>query len=168
MGHHEHRAKAPKSVRLGILSISSSRTLADDESGHWIAGYAQEMGYRVVDHQVVDDDINAIRQTTLTVLAEPAPHAVIVTGGTGITPKDVTIEALRPLFSKELTAFGPIFAKLSYDQIDSAALMSRASAGVIGRTLLFCIPGSRKACELACQKLIFPELGHMLLHCAGG
>lgn len=167
MGHHEHRSRAPESIDLAILSVSSTRTLDEDASGQWMVTAASQKGYQVTAHQVVDDDINAIRQSILGLLAQPAPHAVIVTGGTGITPKDVTIEALQPLFTKELNAFGPLFAQLSYAQIDSAAIMSRACAGVIGNALVFCIPGSKKACQLACNALIFPELGHLLLHASG-
>jgi len=88
----------------------------------------------------------------------------LLTGGTGISGKDVTIEAVKTLFEKELTAFGPLFAQLSFEEIDSAALLSRASAGVIGKTILFCMPGSLKACKLACKALIFPELGHLVMH----
>ncbi len=168
MGHHEHRAKAPESISVAVLSVSSSRTLAEDESGHWIADQAEKNSYTVAAHQVVDDDISAIRQALQKILADASPGAVIVTGGTGITRKDVTIEALRPLFAKELTAFGPIFAQLSYVEINSAAIMSRASAGLIGSTLVFCIPGSKKACQLACNRLIFPELGHLLHHAGEG
>lgn len=164
MGHHEHRARAPESIHLAVLSISSSRTLDNDESGHWIADAAKGAGYQIAAHQVVDDDIYAIRQAIQKLLADPAPEAVVVTGGTGITPKDVTIEALQPLFAKELTAFGPLFAQLSFSEIDSAAIMSRACAGIIGHALVFCIPGSKKACQLACNKLIFPELGHLIMH----
>jgi molybdenum cofactor biosynthesis protein B len=87
-----------------------------------------------------------------------------MSGGTGITKKDVTIEAVNPLFSKELSAFGPLFAKLSMEEIDSAAIMSRATAGVIDSTVVFCMPGSLNACKLACSKLIFPELGHLVKH----
>ena len=98
------------------------------------------------------------------VIKDPAPQALLVTGGTGISSKDVTIEAVRPLFTKELTAFGPIFAQLSFEQIDSAAILSRATAGVIEKTILFCMPGSFKACKLACKAIIFPELGHLVHH----
>ena len=87
-----------------------------------------------------------------------------MSGGTGISPKDVTIEAVRPLFSKELTGFGPIFAQLSFEQIDSAAILSRATAGIIKNSVVFCMPGSIKACKLACNELIFPELGHLIKH----
>lgn len=164
MGHREHRTKSPSSTAVAVLSVSTSRTLSSDHSGHWIAKRAAKEGHRVVAHRMVPDDRDAIRNEIAQLSADPAPDAVIVTGGTGISPKDVTIEALKPLFTKELTAFGPIFSQLSYEQIDSAALLSRATAGTIGTTLVFCIPGSLKACQLACKALIFPELGHLLMH----
>ena len=164
MGHHHHRNSAPRSVRVAVLSVSSTRDLKSDEAGRWIAKRAGKEGHQVVDHRVVDDDRDAIRETLLNVLAEMQPQAVIVTGGTGITPKDVTIEAVQPLFIKELTAFGPIFAQLSFEEIDSAAIMSRATAGVVAGCVVFCIPGSLKACKLACDALIFPEIGHACGH----
>jgi molybdopterin adenylyltransferase len=164
MGHTEHHTKAPLAVRVAVLSVSTTRNLADDVSGHWIADEARQTGHRVVDHRVVTDSIEAIRGALTAVLGDDPPDAVIVTGGTGITAGDVTIEALRPLFAKELTAFGPLFAQLSFQQIGPAALISRATAGLIGRTAVFCLPGSLKACQLACERLIFPELGHLYLH----
>lgn len=166
MGHHSHRSKAPTSVRIGIISVSTTRTLETDESGRWIAKFAGRQGHDVVSHQVVPDEVDAIRWHTCQLLTDPAPAAIIVTGGTGITPQDVTIEALKPLFAKELSAFAPLFAQLSFEQIDSAAVLSRATAGVIGRCVVFIIPGSLKACQLACQRLIFPELGHITHHCS--
>ena len=165
MGHKEHRAKAPESLRVAVLSVSSSRTLENDESGNWIARRAGREGHQVVNHQMVTDDLNTIRRAVTDMLTQsPPPEAVIVTGGTGITPKDLTIEALAPLFAKTLTAFGPIFAQISYEQVDSAAILSRATAGVIDRCLVFCLPGSLKAVQLACKALIFPELGHLYAH----
>lgn len=164
MGHHEHRAKGPQSLTVGVLSVSTTRSLEEDESGHWIARRAVREGHRMVAHEVVTDSVTAIRAAVTRLLEDPAPQALILTGGTGITPRDVTFEAVRPLLDKELTAFGPIFAQLSYEEIDSAALLSRATAGVIGGSLVFCLPGSLKACQLACKALIFPELGHMYGH----
>lgn len=166
MGHHDHRSNAPKSVQIGIISVSTTRTLETDESGRWIADFAAREGHEVVAHRVVSDEVDAIRQHVNRLLCDPAPAALIVTGGTGITPQDVTIEALKPLFSKELTAFAPLFAQLSFEQIDSAAVLSRATAGVIGQCVVFIIPGSLKACQLACQRLIFQELGHITHHCS--
>ena len=88
----------------------------------------------------------------------------MINGGTGITKKDVTIEAVTPLFGKTLTGFGPLFAKLSYDEIGSAAYLSRATAGVVQDTVVICMPGSLNACKLACRALVFPELGHLVKH----
>ncbi len=164
MGHHEHRSKAPKNVRIGIISISTTRTLETDESGHWIAECARREGHTVAAHHVVPDAVDAIRQCACRLMSDPAPAALIVTGGTGITPQDVTIEALKPLFSKELSSFATLFTQLSFEQIGAAAVLSRATAGIIGRCLVFILPGSLKACQLACERLIFPELGHMIHH----
>jgi molybdopterin adenylyltransferase len=166
MGHHEHRAGAPKSLKVAVLSVSSTRNVENDESGQWIAKMAAREGHQVVAHRVVTDAITPIRSALSELVADLEAQAVIVTGGTGITPRDVTIEAVRPLLVKELTAFGPIFAQLSFEKVDTAALLSRATAGVIAGSLVFCIPGSLKACKLACKELIFPELGHMFAHAA--
>jgi molybdenum cofactor biosynthesis protein B len=155
-------------VTLAILTVSSTRTLADDESGRWMAARAGREGHTVVDHRVVADDASEIRRTVLDLLAAPCPEVMIITGGTGVTPSDVTIEAVEGMFTKSLNAFGPLFAHLSFEQIDSAALLSRAAAGVVDRTVVFCIPGSLNACKLACKALIFPEVGHLVGHVRRG
>lgn len=160
----EHKAHTPKSVRLAVLTVSSTRGLADDKSGKWIKKRAEKKGHVVVFHQVAPDDEAVISDTVRTVIQEHNPHAILLTGGTGIGPADVTIEAIRPMFTKELTGFGRLFTYLSYEEIDSAALLSRATAGLIGKTLVFCMPGSLNACKLACKELIFPELGHLVRH----
>jgi molybdenum cofactor biosynthesis protein B len=164
MGVHQHRQSAPASIGVGILSVSTTRVLENDESGHWIARRAKKEGLEVRCHQVVTDNITVIRDAALKAIRDHGLQALMVTGGTGITLTDVTIEAIKPLFSKEMTAFGAIFAQLSYEEIDSAAILSRAAAGVIGSTVVFCMPGSKKACQLACTALIFPELGHVVAH----
>ena len=164
MGTKEHKKGAPKKVKVGIISVSTSRTLNEDKSGLWIHKRAQKEGHDVVFHQVIPDDAETIRQTILDVMSDHEPQILLLTGGTGISPKDVTIEAVLPMFEKELTAFGPLFAQLSFEEIDSAALLSRAAAGLVGNTILFCMPGSLKACKLACKILIFPELGHLVKH----
>ncbi|MBW1739822.1 MAG: molybdenum cofactor biosynthesis protein MoaB [Deltaproteobacteria bacterium] len=164
MSTKEHKAHAPKSLVLAILTVSSTRSLADDKSGHWMKKRAEKKKHRVVFHEVIPDNKDVIADTIRTVIREYSPHAILVTGGTGISPADMTIEAIRPMFTKELSAFGPLFSQLSYEEIDSAALLSRATAGIVGQTLVFCMPGSLKACKLACQELIFPELGHLVKH----
>ncbi len=118
----------------------------------------------MVFHQVVIDDALLIKEMVRRVVGEARPDILLVTGGTGLNPTDVTIETLRPLFEKELTAFGSLFALLSFEEIDSAAILSRATAGIIQRTTVFCLPGSLNACRLACKALIFPEAGHIAAH----
>jgi molybdenum cofactor biosynthesis protein B len=167
MGSKEHQNHAPKSITVAVLSVSTTRSLHTDESGHWIVQRARREDHQVVFHDIVNDDINLIRRQVAQILADPAPQAIIITGGTGITPRDVTIEAIKPMFSKELTAFSTLFTLLSFEQIDSAALLSRATAGIIGQAVIFCLPGSLKACQLACKNLIFPELGHLIYHLTG-
>jgi molybdenum cofactor biosynthesis protein B len=164
MGVHEHKKQAPRSVTLGIISVSTTRALIDDTSGQWIRERAEEKGHKVVFHQVIPDDAAKITAFLKEKIKESQPQVILMSGGTGITKKDVTIEAVSPLFNKELSAFGPLFAKLSMQEIDSAAIMSRATAGVIGNTVVFCMPGSLNACRLACKRLIFPELGHLVKH----
>ena len=163
-----HKTSTPQRLAVGILTVSTTRTLKDDKSGHWMARRAEREGHRVVAHHVVPDEARSIAEALGIIIDAHQPHAIIVTGGTGIAPADVTIEAVRPLFNKELTAFGPLFAQLSFEQIDSAAIMSRATAGMVGQSVVFCLPGSLNACKLACKALIFPELGHLAKHARGG
>ncbi len=163
-----HKTSVPQRLTVGILTVSTTRGLKDDKSGHWMARRAEREGHRVAAHHVVPDEAHSIAETLGIIIDAHQPHAIIVTGGTGIAAADVTIEAVRPLFAKELTAFGPLFAQLSFEQIDSAAIMSRATAGIVGQTVVFCLPGSLNACKLACQALIFPELGHLAKHARGG
>jgi len=164
MAVHQHRKSAPGALDIGILTVSTTRSIENDESGLWIAKRAKKEKHRVLFHQVVTDEIPTIRNSALQAIRDHNLKALLVTGGTGITPADVTIEAIKPLFFKEMSAFGVLFAQLSYEEIDSAALLSRAAAGVIGSTAVFCMPGSKKACQLACKALIFPELGHVVAH----
>jgi molybdopterin adenylyltransferase len=164
MGLKSHKATAPTSVDVAVVSVSSTRFLKDDKAGHWISKTAQKEGHRVVYHQVIKDDADLIRGTVIDLVANSGSRVILVTGGTGLSDADVTIEAVKPLLDKELTAFAVLFAQLSFDQIDSAAILSRAAAGRIGRALVFCMPGSLNACKLACRELIFPEIGHMVRH----
>ena len=164
MGVHEHKKQAPQSVALGIITVSTTRALENDTSGQWIREQAEKKGHTIVFHRVIPDDATKIAVTLNDEILKSKPAVVLMSGGTGITKKDVTIEAVSPLFTKELSAFGPLFAKLSMEEIDSAAIMSRATAGVIGSTVVFCMPGSLNACKLACSRLIFPELGHLVKH----
>ena len=168
MGTHEHKKGAPKRLIIGIISVSSSRTIENDKSGLWIKKCAGKEGHDVVFHRVVKDEISMIVQAVRDSIRLSGVQSLLITGGTGLSKMDVTIEAVRPMFDKELTAFSSIFAQLSFEQIDSAAIVSRATAGTIGNTVVFCMPGSINACKLSCRDLIFPELGHIVKHLIKG
>ncbi len=164
MGVEDHKNDTPKLLNIGIIIVSTTRTIANDKSGKWIEKRVKKEGHRLVFSRIVTDDVELIANAVLDAISDNKIHALIISGGTGISKKDVTIEAVRPMFKKELSAFGPIFSQLSFEKIDSAAIMSRATAGIIETTVVFCIPGSLKACKLACKALIFPELGHIVRH----
>ncbi|MFH1076482.1 MAG: MogA/MoaB family molybdenum cofactor biosynthesis protein [Pseudomonadota bacterium] len=164
MGIHAHRDKGIKSVTFAIITVSSSRSIAEDESGNWIASAVTRFNHDVVSRVLVNDEATKIEEKVRSVISSYSPSVLILTGGTGITSTDVTIEALRPMFSKELTAFSALFTQLSYAQIGTGALLSRACAGLIKTTVTFCLPGSLAACQLAMEDLILPEIGHLVSH----
>jgi len=167
MGTQEHRSESKKQLTVAVVSVSSTRTMDTDESGAWIEKQAKKEGHDVVDRLVVMDSEGEVRKAIRDIIRDHNADGIIVTGGTGITAGDLTLEAVRPMFRKELTAFGPIFAQLSFDEIDSAAILSRATAGIVSDSVVFVIPGSLAACKLACKNLIFPELGHVSKHARG-
>jgi molybdenum cofactor biosynthesis protein B len=153
-----HRKEAPRSVRAFVLTISDTRTAETDTSGDAIVSGLTEAGHVVVGRRIVRDEPAAVREI---VRAESANVQVIVTtGGTGITARDSTYEAIASMLEKRLDGFGELFRMLSYDEIGSAAMLSRACAGTIGRTAVFSLPGSEQAVRLAMEKLILPEIGH--------
>ena len=164
MGFKSHKKNAPIQIDMGIITASTSRTITEDKSGQWIRDQAIQLGHQVKFHKVIPDDSDIILDTVRSSIDEFKPHIILMTGGTGISSQDVTIETIRPLFKKELTGFGALFAQLSFEEIGSPALLSRATAGVINQTILFCMPGSLGACQLACKMLIFPEVGHLVKH----
>jgi molybdenum cofactor biosynthesis protein B len=155
-----HRKDAPASVRCFVLTISDTRTEATDASGSAIVELLTEAGHVVVGRRIVRDDPAAVRDTLLSSL--PASDVVITTGGTGITARDSTYEALSALLDKRLDGFGELFRMLSYAEIGAAAMLSRALGGSIGSAAVFALPGSEHAVRLAMNKLILPEVGHVV------
>lgn len=155
-----HRDSSPASVRCVVLTISDSRTEADDTSGAAIIEALTAAGHVVTGRKLLRDDpgpvAEAVRRATV------SADVVITTGGTGITSRDSTYEAIAGLLEKRLDGFGEIFRMLSYQDIGSAAMLSRACAGTIRKTVVFSLPGSENAVRLAMQKLIVPELGHVV------
>jgi molybdenum cofactor biosynthesis protein B len=162
MSQAEHKARAPQSVRCFILTISDTRTEETDTSGRAIADLLIAAGHQVAGHTIVRDDPDLVRGTIERQLAAPDVHAIITTGGTGITSRDSTYEAVSGLLQKRLDGFGELFRMLSYEQIGSAAIMSRACAGLAAGHIVVSLPGSEAAVRLAMEKLVIPELGHLV------
>lgn len=155
-----HRAHEAKSVACAIVTVSDTRKPADDRSGAVIRSALEEAGHGVVETTIVRDERDAIRSIVLALCDRSDVQAVIVTGGTGVAPRDVTIESLAGAWTKELPGFGEIFRALSFADIGPAAFLSRATAGVVGETFVALLPGSPAACELALRRLLVPQLGH--------
>jgi molybdopterin adenylyltransferase len=160
VGVSDHRQDAPASVRCFVLTISDSRTEENDTSGNAITEMLQSAGHQVVGRRIVRDDPPAVRGAVKGQV--PNAEVIITTGGTGITTRDGTFEAISALLDKQLDGFGELFRMLSYEEIGAAAMMSRACAGTLGRTAVFSLPGADAAVRLAMTKLILPELGHVV------
>jgi molybdenum cofactor biosynthesis protein B len=158
--HEKHRGYAPLSVTAAVITVSDTRTLDDDESGAVISEALAGAGHEVTDRVVVPDDVTAIRERVEAGLG--SSQVVILNGGTGLGRRDVTVEAVAPLLEKELVGFGEAFRRLSFDAIGTPAVLSRATAGVRDGKVLFLLPGSPAAAELAMDRLILPELGHIV------
>jgi len=158
----EHKSFAPASVRCFVLTVSDTRTDATDTGGRAIRELLEAGGHTVTDHAIVRDDAAVVQRIVRAKLDDPATQVILTTGGTGITSRDGTFEAIDGLLEKRLTGFGELFRMLSFEQIGSAAMMSRATAGTVGRKAVFALPGSPDAVRLAMAKLILPELGHVV------
>lgn len=159
---HRTHAETVKSVRCAVLTISDTRTEETDTSGQLIRSLLSTEGHSVVRHQIVRDDVWQVRKVIVSWLTDEEVEAIVTTGSTGLSPRDIAVEAIEPLLDKKLEGFGELFRSLSYSEIGSAAMMSRAIAGVANGKIVFCLPGSPNACRLALQKLILPELRHLV------
>jgi molybdenum cofactor biosynthesis protein B len=148
-------------VAAYVVTCSDTRTVAEDETGRLILQALTQAGHEGAGHQVVRDEPSAIRQA-LADAERAGARAVVFNGGTGISSRDQTLETLRPLFEKELPGFGELFRALSYAEIGSPAMLSRAAAGICRGMVVFSLPGSPNAVRLAMDRLILPELGHLV------
>lgn len=159
----EHRKEAPASVRCMIVTVSDTRTEQTDKSGALIRDLLEQNGYTVVAYRIVKDEYDHIRELLQAAAENAEIEAVLLNGGTGIAMRDTTYEAVRDSLDKEMPGFGEIFRYLSYaEDIGSAAILSRAVAGVRGDTAIFSMPGSSGAVRLAMGKIIVPELRHVM------
>jgi molybdenum cofactor biosynthesis protein B len=162
MSAPEHRATAPSSVRCYALTISDSRTAETDTSGRAIAELLTGAGHQLVGHAIVRDEPTAVRRVLYEQIGGGDAQVIITTGGTGITSRDSTYEAISALLDKRLDGFGELFRMISYEQVGAAAMLSRACAGTARGRAIFALPGSEAAVRLAMTKLILPELGHVV------
>lgn len=147
---------------MGVITVSDTRTLENDSGGALVGELLEAAGHRVIGREIVPDDAGAIRAALQKLLALGETQAVILTGGTGVAPRDITPEAIAPLLDRTLPGFGELFRMLSYEEIGAAAMLSRATAGLVGERAVFALPGSRGALRTALEKLILPELGHLV------
>lgn len=162
MSLEEHKAHAPKSVGCWVATVSDTRTTLTDTSGKAILSMLTAQGHVVVGYSIIKDEPSQIEQLIQDCVANPMVQAVILNGGTGISKRDQTVEALERLFEKRLEGFGELFRSLSFGEIGSAALLSRATAGLVRGKVVVALPGSEAAVRLGMERLILPELGHMV------
>lgn len=167
----EHKRKAPRKVSFGVITVSTSKyslkqsgEKAEDKSGNLIVKILKDFTHEISSKELIPDNPAMIRESLLKLVENSDVDAIIITGGTGITKNDLTIETVSPLLEKDLPGFGEIFRKLSYENIGSAAILTRAMAGIRCGKAIFCIPGSPDAAKLVVEKLIVPEISHIVKH----
>ncbi len=162
MGVKEHRRHGAKVVVTAILTISDTRNRRTDETGRILRQGFEKAGHKVIRQGIVKDERREIRAWLRDALSDQRIHLIVTNGGTGIARRDVTVETVRPLLEKEISGFGELFRMLSHKQIGSAAMMSRALAGVSNRKVVVCIPGAPDSARLALAELLLPEMGHLV------
>lgn len=159
----DHKKKAGARARVAVITLSNSRTAESDQSGDVIQKLLERGGHAVPIRKLIVDSRNVLRASLRELVRQKDVHAIVTTGGTGISISDITIETVRGMLEKELPGFNSLFMLLSYPEAKSAAMLSRALAGTIKGKPIFCLPGSPRACKLATESLILPELSHMLM-----
>jgi len=162
----EHRSHAPSSIGCFVITVSDTRTEATDSRGRAIADLLTTAGHRVVGRTILHDDAELVRGTVERQLASPDVQVIITTGGTGISSRDMTYEAIGAMLQKRLDGFGELFRMLSFEKVGAAAMMSRACAGLVAGRIVIALPGSEAAVRLAMERLVIPELGHLVQQAA--
>jgi molybdenum cofactor biosynthesis protein B len=157
--HHHHDAD---SVGAAVVTVSSSRSADEDPAGDYVAAAFEEAGHEVVVRELIPDDYDSVQGTVDRLTRRKDTDVVVTTGGTGVTPDDVTPEAVRGLLAKRLPGFGELFRRLSYEEVGTSTIGSRAVAGVVSATPVFCLPGSENAVRLGVDEIVLPEVGHLV------
>ena len=158
----QHRSEAPQTIGCVVITVSDTRTIETDTGGQTVVDLLSEAGHQVLARHIIPDEPAPMRELLESLRDQADVDAVLMTGGTGIGSRDQTFETVSRLLDKPLPGYGELFRMLSYEEIGPAAMLSRATAGLIGRTVLLTMPGSRAAVRLAMEKLILPELGHLV------
>jgi molybdenum cofactor biosynthesis protein B len=158
----EHRGAAASSLNLAVVTVSDTRTLETDTSGALIVSLAEEAGHRLIERAIVPDDPERLGPLLASLRSRDQLHAVLISGGTGISPRDQTYEAVSALLTKPMPGYGELFRWLSFAEIGPACVLSRAVGGLFGELVILVMPGSRAAVELAMRRIILPELAHMV------
>jgi len=158
----QHRAQAPQTVRCAVLTVSDTRTLETDTGGQTIVDLLGQAGHEVVAREILRDEPEPMRQLLEALRDRDDVDAVLLTGGTGLGSRDQTFETVSAMLDKALPGYGELFRMLSFGEIGPAAMLSRATGGLMGRTVVLTMPGSRNAVRLAMERLILPELGHLV------
>jgi molybdenum cofactor biosynthesis protein B len=161
-GHdHDHHHHDVETLGVAVVTISSSRSLDDDRAGDAIRSALEAEGHEVVTRDLIGDSFDGVQGTVDHLVGREDVDTVVTTGGTGVTPDDVTVEAVRPLFEKRLPGFGELFRRLSYDEIGTRVVGTRAVAGVADGVPVFCLPGSENAATLGVEEIVVQEAGHL-------
>lgn len=162
MGYKEHKEGSPGAVSCAVITVSDSRTPKTDESGDIIATKLAASGHGISYRTLLPNNSEMLRSELTRILATSEADAIIITGGTGLSQRDVTVETVTPLLDKIADGFGELFRSLSYQDIGSGCILSRALAGVARQKVIICLPGSAEAVRMAMDKIIIPELAHMV------
>ena len=159
--HHDHHAHDLDHVGVGVLTVSSTRTLDADPSGDAIEAAVEDAGNEVVTRELVGDSLDNVQGAVNQLARRKDVDVVITTGGTGVSPDDVTVEAIEPLIQKDLPGFGELFRRLSYEDVGTKTIATRSKAGIAGGVPIFALPGNVDAVELGVEEVILPEIGHI-------
>src|SRR5688572_13928777 len=160
--HQEHKAQGPQSVRCAVITVSDSRTLETDTGGASVISQLTAAGHTIAQREIIPDDPSRMRPLLEALRERDDVDAILMTGGTGVTSRDQTYETVTSLLDKPLPGYGEVFRMLSYQEIGPAAILSRATGGLLGRKVLLTMPGSPAAVRLAMEKIIVPELPHLV------
>jgi len=162
MGYHEHKTHENKTVGCAVLVTSDSRTEETDESGKLIKQRLLDKGHKVVYYTILKNDAAVLKNKIIELIKQEEVQVIITSGGTGLSHKDVTVDTVQSMLEKQLDGFGELFRQLTYQELGTASIMSRATAGIINGKVIICFPGSLGAATFAMDKIILPEIGHLV------